>query len=172
MPGRGTLARRNVRVVCPAKAGLFSGRQSRRGKNQEPRSLDSREEGNRFSEAYRQGLPWGDCESSGRNVSERTGGLDKLFRRPSPQPGGEGSMGGRKLIETAGPLRRGASGSTMTRTGRATGEALLAPARNRGSKVGPITGNTGKWAEGERVAEGRVVVMMRGNARGAKAPCW
>ena len=45
----------------------------------------------------------------------------------------------------------------MTRTDRATGEALLAPARNRRSKVGPITGNTGKWAEGERVADGRVV---------------
>ena len=35
-----------------------------------------REEGNRISEAHRYGLPWGDCESSGRNVSDRTGGLD------------------------------------------------------------------------------------------------
>ena len=105
------------RVVCPAKAGLFSGRQSRRGKNQEPRSLDSREEGNRISEAYRQGLPWGDCESSGCNASERACGLESVFRRPSLQPEGEGSMGGRSLIETANPLRRGGSGGTMTRTG-------------------------------------------------------
>jgi len=134
--------------------------------------LDSREEGNRISEAYRQGLPWGDCESSGCNASERTGGLDSaVFRRPSPQPRGEGSMSGRKLIETADPLRRGDSGSTMTRTDRATGEALLAPVRNHRSKVGSITGDTGKWAEGERVADGRVVAWMRGNARGAKAPC-
>ena len=153
------------RLVCSA------GDSPRRGKNQEPRSLDSREEGNRISEAYRQGLPWGDCESSGRNASERTGGLESVFRRPSPQPRGEGSMGGRKLIETADPLRRGDSGSTMTRTDRATGEALLAPVRNHRSKVGSITGNTGKWAEGERVADGRVVAWRRGSARGAKAPC-
>ena len=52
-------------VVCPAKAGLFSGRQSRRGNSQKPRSLDSREEGNRISEAYRQGLPWGDLRVIG-----------------------------------------------------------------------------------------------------------
>ena len=93
-------------VVCPAKAGLFSGRQSHRDNNQEPCSLDSREEGNRISEAYRQGLPWGDGESSGCNASERAGGLENVFRGPSPQPEGEGSMDGRKLIDTAGPLRR------------------------------------------------------------------
>ena len=158
-------------VVCPAKAGLFSGGQFHRGNNQEPRSLDIREEGNRISEAYRQGLPWGDGESSGCNASERAGGLESVFRRPSPQPEGEGSMDGRKLIDTAGPLRRGDSGGTMTRTDRATGEALLVPAGNRRSKVGPITGSTGKWVEDERVADGRVIALRRGNARGAKAPC-
>ena len=105
-------------------------------------------------------------------MSERRGGLESAcFRRPNPQPRGEGSMDDRKLIETAVLLRRGDSGSTMTRTGRATGEALLAPVRNHRSKVGSITGNTGKWAEGERVADGRVVAWRRGNARGAKAPC-
>ena len=67
------------RVVCPAKAGLFSGRQSRRGNNQEPRSLDSREEGNRTSEAYRHSLPWGDRESSGRNANERASGLESAY---------------------------------------------------------------------------------------------
>ena len=40
--------------ACPGKAGVFSGRQTHRGKSQEPRSLDSEEEGNRISETYRQ----------------------------------------------------------------------------------------------------------------------
>ena len=43
--------------------------------------------------------------------------------------------------------------------------------RNHWKKVGPITGNTGKWVEGERVADGSVVVMKSGNADGAKGPC-
>ena len=34
------------------KAGVFSGSQTHRGKSQEPRSLDSREEGNQISETY------------------------------------------------------------------------------------------------------------------------
>ncbi len=65
-------------VVCPAKAGVFSRRQSCRGRSQQPRSLDSRVEGNRSSEAYRQSLPWGGCESLGRNNSERTGGPENV----------------------------------------------------------------------------------------------
>ena len=59
----------------------------------------------------------------------------------------------------------------MTRTCQATGEALLVPARNRRSKVGRITGETGKSAEDERVAAGSVVAMKRSNDRGAKGPC-
>jgi hypothetical protein len=47
----------------------------------------------------------------------------------------------------------------------------LIPARNRRSKVGRITGETGKSAEDERVAAGSVVAMKRSNARGAKGPC-
>lgn len=35
--------------VRPAKAGAFSGSQSRQGKSQKPCSLDSREEGNRMT---------------------------------------------------------------------------------------------------------------------------
>ena len=34
-------------VVCPVKAGVFSRRQTCRGKSQAPRSLDGRVEGNR-----------------------------------------------------------------------------------------------------------------------------
>jgi hypothetical protein len=59
----------------------------------------------------------------------------------------------------------------VTRTCRATGEAVLVPSRNRWSRVGRITGDTGKSAEGETVAAGSVVATKRGNARGAKGPC-
>src|SRR2546421_11184475 len=52
-----------------------------------------------------------------------------------------------------------------------TGEALLVPARNRRSKVGRITGDTGKSAEDERVAAGSGVARKRSNVRGAKGPC-
>ena len=68
-------------------------------------------------------------------------------------------------------LRRGGRDSTVARTGRATGETVLAPPRNRGSKVGRITGKTGKATEGETVAARPVVAQKRGNARGAKGPC-
>src|SRR5450759_49764 len=57
--------------VRPAKAGVFSRGQTCRGKSQKPRSLDGRVEGNRDSEAHRQGLLMGDHESPGRNESER-----------------------------------------------------------------------------------------------------
>ncbi len=63
-------------VVCPAKAGMFSRGKACRGKNQGPRSLDSRVAGNQDSEAYRQRLPGGDDESPGRNDSERKSGLE------------------------------------------------------------------------------------------------
>src|SRR5260370_34935320 len=68
-------------------------------------------------------------------------------------------------------LRRGGRDSAVTRTCRATGETVLVPPRNRWSKVGRITGKTGKAIEGETVAAGPVVAEKRGNARGAKGPC-
>ena len=159
--------------MCPVKAGMFSRSQSCQSRNQSSVACGSMEAGNLIHEAYRHGLRKGDRESSGRNESERIGGLESVSRRPSPQPGGEGSTGGRNLIGTTVPLRRGDSDGTMTRTCRATGEALLVPVRNRRRKVGTITGGTGKCTEDERVAERCVVAMKRGNARGAKAPhCW
>ncbi len=159
-------------VVCPAKAGVFSRRQTCRGKSQKPRSLDSRVAGNRDSEAYRQPSPWGMGESSGRNENERGCGLEnEEIRRPSLQPEGEGNMSSRTLTDAAISLRRGGSDGTMTRTCQATGEALLAPARNCRSKVGLITGEPGKGAEGERVADGSVIAMKPGNAGEAKGPC-
>src|SRR5215471_14782758 len=61
--------------------------------------------------------------------------------------------------------------STVARTCRATGEAVLVPPRNRWSRVGHITGETGEVADGETVAEGLVVAENRSNVRGAKEPC-
>ena len=70
--------------VRPVKTGVFSRRQTCRGKSQAPRSLDSRVASNQDSEAYRQGLPWGDYESPGRNNSERKCGLEKPDPRAEP----------------------------------------------------------------------------------------
>ena len=81
------------------------------------------------------------------------------------------AWGSRNLTDAAPSLRRGGSDSTVARTCRATGEALLVPARNRRSRVDRITGSTGKSIEGERVTDGFVVAVRRGNARGAKEPC-
>src|SRR5207342_2008616 len=80
-------------------------------------------------------------------------------------------MGCRNLTDAAPLPRRGGSDSTVTRTCQATGEALLVPAGNRRSKVGRITGQTGKSAEDKRVAAGSVVATKRRNVRGAKGPC-
>ena len=59
----------------------------------------------------------------------------------------------------------------MTRAGQATGETVLVPSRNRWSRVGHITGYTGKVADGETVVDGLVVAENRSNVRGAKEPC-
>jgi hypothetical protein len=83
---------------------------------------------------------------------------------------GEGCMNRRNLADTPISLRWGGSDGTMTGTCRATGEAILALARNRGKKVSPITGEPWKWAEGERVADGSAVAMKPGNAGRAKGP--
>src|SRR5262245_3299773 len=111
-------------------------------------------------------------ESPGRNESERTGSPDNLRHPEAEQllalrrPQAPSQSGWRD-----GALRRGGSDSTVTRTRRATGEALLAPPRNRRNGVGPITSAPGKWADGEWVTDGPGVATKRGNARGAKGPC-
>src|SRR5262249_4547472 len=58
----------------------------------------------------------------------------------------------------------------VTRTRRTNGEALLVPPRNRRSKVGRITGASGKSADDERVADGPEGATRRGNARGGRGP--
>src|SRR5206468_3863831 len=111
-------------------------------------------------------------ELPGRNVSKREGSPDNAeVRRPNRCRAGEGSRARRSLADAAVPLRRGGSGGMVTRTHPATGETLLAPPRNRRKGVGPITSAPGKWAAGERVADGPAVAMRRGNARGAMGPC-
>ena len=85
----------------PAKAGMFSGRhQSHRGKSQKPRSLGAFVEETKRMKPTDKAILGMVSESSGRNVSEPRGGLDKKrIRRPSPLLRGEGNMAWRKLTE-------------------------------------------------------------------------
>ena len=77
-------------------------------------------------------------------VNAEAGPESSKPRKPSLHPKGEGKMNRRKLDDTFDPFRRGDSDSMVTRTGRATGEALLAPERNFWSKVDSITVDSGK----------------------------
>ena len=52
-----------------------------------------------------------------------------------------------------------------------TGEVLFAPGSNSWKEVGPITWDTGKGPNGNRMAESPVVAMKSGDADGAKGPC-
>src|SRR5581483_4537986 len=108
----------------------------------------------------------------GRNDSERE--VAPSVRIPGGRARireGEGSTACRSPIDAASRSGGAASDGTTTRTHRATGEALLVPTGNGGSWVGRITGSTGKSADDERVADGPVVAVRRGNSRGAKGPC-
>ena len=82
----------------------------------------------------------------------------------------EDYMGWRNLAETSVHSGGVFDGGTVTRTCKATGEALHAPWRNPWSKTAPITDDTGKWSGGVRVADGSVVAVKPGNAGGAKGP--
>ncbi len=66
-------------------------------------------------------------------------------------------------------------GAIATARWRGRAKQLGKPSSSQGeipwSKVGSITGNTGKWAEDERVADGSVVAAKAGNSAGAKGPC-
>ena len=52
-----------------------------------------------------------------------------------------------------------------------TGEVLYAPKRNTRNKVSPITVDTGKGLNGNRMAEWPVVAKKESNVSGAKEPC-
>jgi len=65
------------RLVCPVKASVFSGSQSRQGKSQKPCSMDGREGGETESLKPIDKAIFGMVsESPGRNASERIGGLE------------------------------------------------------------------------------------------------
>jgi hypothetical protein len=123
-------------------------------------------------EAPRQPPPREECKCSGRNESERE------VAPKGNSPGGrarnregEGGTARRRPIDAAGCSGGVVSDGTSTRIHQATGETLLVPTRKGGSWVSRITGNTGKSADDERVAEGLVVAWKRRNGRGAKEPC-
>ena len=79
-------------------------------------------------------------------------------------------MGRRRLDDEAYHSGGVSSDGTMTRTRWKLEKPSSSHRETRWSKVGRITGNPGKSAEDERVAEGLVVAMKRSNARGAKRP--
>src|SRR6202048_1064916 len=158
-------------VVCPVKAGMFRRRQDCRGRSQSPVVW--------IAEVMEtETLKPIDEVSPGEATSHRAvTKVNALWPRKGVSPRAEPSTGGRRPHEQpktdrygCSP-RRGGSDSTVTRTCQATGEALFVPARNRRSKVGRITGETGKSARDERVSDGSVVAMKRSNVRGAKGPC-
>jgi hypothetical protein len=95
--------------------------------------------------------------------------MDEI-RRSSFLSCGEDSMDWRNLAEACVHSGGVDGGGTVPRTREATGEALHAPWRNPRRETVPITGDTGKWSEGVRVADGSVVVVKPGNAGGAKGP--
>jgi hypothetical protein len=108
------------------------------------------------------------------------------IRRSSPLQEGEGSMDSRNLTNTAihfggvvamarwhdGTMARWHDGTMARWQGYA--KQLEKPSSSRceiTGAVGTITGEPGKCAEDERVADGSVVAMKPGNAGGAKGPC-
>jgi hypothetical protein len=113
---------------------------------------------------------WGASHRAGTKVNAR---WPRKVATPEAEPA---SVGRRQYGAPPADVRGGHSGGvisdgTMTRTRRATGEALLVPPRKRRSQVRPITTTNGKGAEGERVAEGPAVARKGGNAPGAMGPC-
>src|SRR5271163_2320398 len=159
-------------VVCPAKAGMFSRRKACRGKNQNPVVWIA---GWRETKTLKpiDNVSRGEATSH-RAVTTVNAKVASKVSSPegrAPNRRAKAAWGAENLIDAAPTLRRGGSDSTVTRTCRATGEALLVPRRNHRSRVDRITGSTGKSIEGERVTDGFEVALRRGNSRGAKEPC-
>src|SRR5262249_6954841 len=84
---RAVLRKSEPTVVATSNAGGFIRMQTCQGKRQEPCSSDGRIAGTKIPEvlkAHRQGLPWGDYESPGRNNSEREVASKVLDPRAEP----------------------------------------------------------------------------------------
>jgi hypothetical protein len=150
---------------------MFSGRQSHRGKSQGPVAWVAFVEETKRMKPTDKAALGAVSESPGRNESEPIGGLDTINPKAEPFGSGRRQHDVPQSDRSGRSLRRGGRGSTVARTCRATGETVLAPARNRWSKVPCITGATGKAGKGETAAARPVVAERRGNARGAKGPC-
>ncbi len=104
-------------VVCPAKAGMFSRRQSCRGKSQKPRSLDSRVAGNQDLGAYRPGLPWGGASHQAvTKVNAEVAPKVRSLEGRAPNRRAKAVWASRTLTETARPLWRGGSDAMVART--------------------------------------------------------
>ena len=158
-------------VVCPAKAGVFSRRQTYQGKSQSP---VARSAGGRETNSLKP-LDSTICGmvASFQAVAQANASVAPKVSSPRGRAcnrKGEGSMGRRTLADAAD--HSGGVGATAWRPGHT--KQLEKPSsshRETGrSKVGRITGDPGKSTEDERVAEGSVVAMKRGNACGAKGP--
>ena len=109
----------------------------------------------------------------GRNESERMSGFEsREIRRPSWHPHGEGSSSGRNWLKRQEPPAE----CLAAARGQGSAEQLEKPSWPRVQitrrKVGLITDDAGKWAEGQRVADGFVVPKRPGNAGGGKGPYW
>ena len=125
-----------------------------------------------WSEAYRQ---------SHRKDGERVSGpqhvrTDRLPREEQgpmaePKEAGRRQDGVTHLADASGHIGGVTSAARRQRTRYATGEARLVPGRKPLEETSPRTSAPGKWRDDERVADGSVVVMTRGNARRAKGPC-
>ena len=115
--------------VRPAKAGVFSGRKSRRGKSQEPRSWIAERRETDDLKPIDKAVHGTGSESPGRNASEPKCNPEKSPWRPSPYRAGEGSMGWSNRLKR--PAHSSGAAGAARRQGHAeTGETLLAPPRN------------------------------------------
>jgi hypothetical protein len=104
--------------VRPAKAGAFSGRQSRQGNSQKPCSLDSREERNRGPEAYRQKPPSG-WRASHRAAAEANADVASKERSPEGptcETGVKAAWERHTLANVPAHFGGVGSGGTVTRT--------------------------------------------------------
>src|SRR3954452_23597173 len=133
----------------PAKAGMFSGRQSHRGKSQDPVAWVAFVEETKRMKPTDKAALGAVRESPGRNESKPIGGLDTIYPKADPFGSGRRQHDVPQSDRSGKSLRRGGRDSTVARACRATGETVLVPARNRWSKVPCITGATGKARKGE-----------------------
>src|SRR4029453_4001882 len=114
-------------------ASSFSGSQSRRGKSEQPRSLNGRQEGNRMLSSQMTKPPTrAVSESPGRNECERAVAPKSRDPEAEPSQPWRKQNGTLKLGDKAAHSGGVISDGTATRTSQATGETLLAPGESPG----------------------------------------